>query len=184
MKKSFAVLAVFFSITATAPTLAQDAGPFISATTGQLHSSANNLPANFTADDTSTSWALGGGYRFNQYVGIEAGYRDFGKMEIRGPTTTTTKGTAWTYGGFISYPLADRWEIAARAGWFRWQTEVNNATLNYHATHTGTEPYWGTRLAYSVSKTTALSLNWMRFKSAAASRDDADVIEVGLQYRF
>lgn len=166
------------------PAFAQDSGPFVSASAGQLRASYNGLPANFTGDETSATWALGGGYRFNQYVGLEAGYRDFGKRDVRGPTTTTTSGTAWTYGGFVSYPLADRVEITARAGWYRWKTKADNMALSYHETNTGTEPYWGAGLSYAVTPKASAVLNWTRFKSAYASTSDADVVEIGLQYRF
>lgn len=177
--------AIAFAVAlASMPAFAQDDGPFISASVGQLRTSFNNLPANFTANETSTAWAIGGGYRFNQYVGLEAGYRDFGKLETRGPTTTQTKGTAWTFGGLAAYPLTERVDLLARAGWFRWKTKADNAAAGYHAENTGTEPYWGAGLSYTMTPKAAISANWTRFKSAYASTDDADVFEIGLQYRF
>lgn len=166
------------------PAMAQDNGPFISASAGQLRASYNGIPANFTADETSATWALGGGYRFNQYAGLEAGYRDFGKRAVSGTTTTTTSGTAWTYGGFVSYPLADQVEITAKAGWYRWKTKADNMALDYHETNTGTEPYWGAGMSYSVTPKASIGASWTRFNSASDSTDDADMIEVSLQYRF
>lgn len=175
---------IFLATLASMPAFAQDSGPFISASVGQLRTSFNGLPANFSADDTSTSWAIGGGYRFNKYLGLDAGYRDFGKLATHGPTTTTTKGTAWTFGGLASYPLTESVDLVARAGWYRWKAKADNMALNYHAENTGTEPYWGAGLSYAVTPKASIGANWTRFKSAYASADDADVFELGLQYRF
>ena len=117
----------------------------VSASVGQLRTSINNLPANFTADETST---------------------------------------AWTFGGLASCPLTERVDLLARAGWFWWKTKANNAAAGYHAENTGTEPYWGAGVSYTMTPKAAISANWTRFKSAYASTDDADVFEIGMQYRF
>ena len=111
---------------------------------------STDVPAGYSVNDTDTTWALGGGYRFNRYFGIEGGYRDFGKRSIQGGSTfnnvmlhitrsganiplnfgtvassdrSTADITAWTLGGLVAYPLTESVELTARAGWFRWRSE-------------------------------------------------------------
>ena len=46
---------------------------------------------NFTRNETDTAYKLFGGYQFNRYFGIEAGYFDLGKFGFS--ATTTPAGT-------------------------------------------------------------------------------------------
>ena len=140
---------------------AEDHGLFINASAGHVtvkSISPNNAPG-VHEDNTSTSWALGGGYRFNQYVGIEAGYRDFERREIgqdftfidvmlhitrsganiplnfgtvSGHSKNTADITAWTVGGFAAYPLTQSVDVTARAGWYRWRSKWSaNSTTSW-----------------------------------------------------
>lgn len=168
---------------AAAPAFAADSGFFVAGSAGRVHAKTDTAPGT-SANDSYPAWAIGGGYRFNQYVGLEANYRDYGQLKTQsGVAWSTADLTGWTYGGFVAYPVTDTIELTARAGWNRWQSEWRHST-GASGTLNGTEPYWGAGLSYSVTPKAAIGANWTRFKSAYASTDDADLFEIGLQYRF
>ncbi len=166
-----------------APAFAADSGFFVAGSAGRGYATTNTAPGT-SANDSFSTWAIGGGYRFNQYVGLEANYRDYGQLKTQsGVAWSTADLTGWTYGGFVAYPVADAIELTARAGWNRWQSEWQHST-GASGTLNGTEPYWGAGLSYSVTPKAAIGANWTRFKSAYASTEDADLFEISLQYRF
>ena len=176
-------LIAFAALLASVPAFADDAGFFVAGSAGHVSATTHTLPGT-TASDGDTTWALGGGYRFNRYIGIEAGYRDYGKLKTQsGAAWSTADLTGWTYGGFVAYPVTDAVELTARAGWNRWQSEWKQSN-GTSGTLNGTEPYWGVGAAWTFAPKVSAVLNWTRFKSASVSTDDADVMELGLQYRF
>lgn len=203
---------------------AQDSGFFLSGSIGHVKA-GTSAPSGFSASDSDTTLAFGGGYRFNRFFGVEGSYRDFGRRSIQGGSNfnnvmlhitrsgtsiplnfgtvtnsdrNTADITAWTAGGFFSYPVTEVIELTARAGWFRWRSEwsasgrtawsdgvtTGSETISASGTNTGTQPYWGAGISCSLSNNTAIGLNWMRFKSASSITDDADTLDVGLTYRF
>lgn len=171
------------ALLASAPAFAADAGFFAAGSAGHVSAKTHTLPGT-TASDGDTTWAVGGGYRFNRYAGIEAGYRDYGKLKTQsGAAWSTADLTGWTYGGVVAYPVMDAVELTARAGWNRWQSEWKQSN-GTSGTNTGTEPYWGVGASWTFAPKVAAVLNWTRFKSADQNTDDADAIEVGLQYLF
>jgi hypothetical protein len=117
---------------------------------------------------------------------------------VSSQSRSTADVTAWTVGGFAAYPLTQSVDVTARAGWFRWRSKwsassviswsdgvtVGSESIAASGTNTGTEPYWGAGLSYSINKATTLGLNWTRFKSASSNTNDADVFDVGVSFRF
>ncbi len=176
------IIAVSLALVA-APAFAADSGFFVAGSAGQVHAKTATAPG-FSANDSYTTWALGGGYRFNRYAGIEASYRDFGRLKVEGAGAWSQGDlTGLEYGGFVAYPVTDAIDLIARAGWNRWQSEWKNSSGG-SGTNRGTEPYFGVGASWAFDKRMAAVLNWTRFNSASNSTDDADMIEVGLQYRF
>lgn len=180
--KKVSLLVAVVAMTCTG-VFAQDSGPFVSVSVGALNSSMS-LPSGFTFDNSKTSWSIGGGYRINQWGGVELAYRDFGTSKIVGPTTTTMKSNATMYGGFLAYPVAPTVEAIARLGRFAWTVKADNDSLASHATTTGTNTYLGAGVSWKLDKAMSVGVNWTRFKSASSTTDDADVYEVAAQYRF
>ena len=177
--KPLAVVALLVA----APAFADDSGFFVAGSAGRVYADTRTAPG-FSANDSYTTWALGGGYRFNRYVGIEASYRDFGRLKVDGPASWSAGDlTGWEYGGFVAYPVTDAIDLIARAGWNRWQSEWKNSSGG-SGTNRGTEPYFGVGASWAFDKRMVAVLNWTRYNSASVSTDDADMVEIGLQYRF
>lgn len=175
---------VVVAMLASAPVFAADSGFFVAGSVGRVHAQTTTAPG-FSANDSYSTWAIGGGYRFNQYVGLEASYRDFGSLKVDGPGGSWSRGdlTGLEYGGFVAFPVTDNIELTARAGWNRWQSDWKNSGGG-SGTNRGTEPYYGIGAAWAFDKRMSAVLNWTRFNSADSNTNDADMIEVGLRYRF
>lgn len=170
-------------VLATAPAFAADSGFFVAGSAGRVHAKTDTAPG-FSANDSYTTWALGGGYRFNRYAGIEASYRDFGRLKVESAGAWSQGDlTGWEYGGFVAYPVTVTIDLIARAGWNRWQSEWKNSSGGSGTNH-GTETYFGVGASWAFDKRMAAVLNWTRFNSADSNTHDADMIEVGLQYQF
>jgi OOP family OmpA-OmpF porin len=68
-------------------------------------------------DDTDTGWKLFGGYRFTQYVAIEAGYVDFGEYSgSSGGISASAEATGVTAHVVGTLPLHDRFSLIGRLG--------------------------------------------------------------------
>jgi hypothetical protein len=165
------------------PVFADDAGFFMAGSAGRIHANTDVAPG-FSANDSYSTWALGGGYKANRYVGVEGSYRDLGRRKVEGFGVWRRDDlTGWTYGGFVAYPMTDDVELTARGGWIRWRSEWTNSVGN-GGTDTGTELYWGVGATWMLDARMSAVLNWMKFNSPSAYTDDARMVEVGFQYKF
>ncbi len=139
----------------------------------------------FDVDTSSTAYRLTVGWRFSDYLAVEAGYHNFGDFDqtfdISGtPIDVSLKADGFTFGGVGSLPLGDRFALFARAGAFFWDgdADINNVT---QATPEDTNLYVG--VGARLALTERLSL------TADASRYDLDdtsssVFSAGFDIRF
>ena len=139
----------------------------------------------FDGDASSTAYRLTVGWRFSDYLAVEAGYHNFGDFDqtfdISGtPIDVSLKADGFTFGGVGSLPLGDRIALFARAGAFFWDgdADINNVT---QATPEDTNLYVG--VGARLALTERLSL------TADASRYDLDdtsssVFSAGFDIRF
>lgn len=139
----------------------------------------------FDVDASSTAYRLTVGWRFSDYLAVEAGYHNFGDfdqtLDISGtPIDVSLKADGFTFGGVGSLPLGDRFALFARAGAFFWDgdADINNVT---QATPEDTNLYLG--VGARLALTERLSL------TADASRYDLDdtsssVFSAGFDIRF
>jgi OOP family OmpA-OmpF porin len=87
----------------------------------------NDLSANgasglsSSTNDTGNQWRLQGGYRFNPYLAIEAGYIDFGKAKYKADYAGGTAHGSLKAGGvdvvaLASLPLNDSFSVFGKGG--------------------------------------------------------------------
>jgi len=98
--------------------------------------------AGINSKKTDTSWALGGGYNFTDYLGIEGGFRRIGKTSMTAPAAvtgnflgkllvtsggfgTTTDTDGFYVGPVLNYKVNEGLRLNARAGVYLW---TNTAT--------------------------------------------------------
>jgi hypothetical protein len=174
-------LICFLGLAIASSAQAQDEKWFVTGSVGQLRTGFDNVSPNVTVDRTASTWSLGGGLMLNNTFGVEAGYRDFGALNIRGSTwTNKLKGTAWTLGGVANFPVSEKFTAVARVGRFNWTSTVettNTSTSGYNN-------YFGAGLSYALTNNTSLVTNFTRFNSSSANMNDSDVIEFGLKMSF
>lgn len=156
--------------TVSSSAFAADEGFYVEATVGNQKA---NIPsfsvAGLTKKDSDTTYALGVGYNFNKYFGLEAGYQDLGKVAYSwtgagtatfGPDTFVGSGaaelSAKVHGDYVgataSFPIDDHFSVNGRAGWLHWQAD---ATFSASASGTlnGTPVSAGGSLSASTKST-------------------------------
>ena len=171
-------------ILAVAP-LSANAGEgfFIGASIGSA-----NLSENFDGldvDTNSTAFRIVGGWRFNEYFALEAGYHDFGDFEqsidVEGTLSTVSlTADGFTFGVTGSVPVSDQFSLFGRAGAFFWNgdAEINNVS---QATPEDTNPFLGAGVSFSITEKFLLTGDWTRYELEDIN---SDVYSLGLVYGF
>ena len=136
-------------------------------------------------DDSSTSYRLIVGYKFNEYFSLEGGYHDFGDFEqdidINGVISSVSlTADGFTLGATGSVPLNDQFSLFGRAGWFFWagDAEINNVS---QATPEDSNLYLGAGISYAISDAFKVIGDWSRYDLDGV---DSDVLSVGFQFGF
>jgi OOP family OmpA-OmpF porin len=164
---------------------------------------ASLLAAGFTStgfarDETDTAFKLFGGYQFNRYLGVEAGYFDLGKF---GFTATTTP--AGTLSGDIklqglnldlvgTLPLTERFSIIGRVGaqtarsrdTFSGTGGVSVSNPNPSARDTNYKVGAGLQYAFSPSFLVRGEAERYRINDAVGNHGDVDMVSVSLVFPF
>ncbi len=106
-----------------------------------------------TKNDTDTAYRIFGGYKFNNYFALEAGYVDFGKFGLSantlpaGSAAADIKANGWTFDALGMLPVGNNFSVLGRLGAIRSEvkeslsasgavTFVPGANLNPTATRT------------------------------------------------
>lgn len=155
-------------------------------------------------DDSDKAFKLIAGYQFNDYLSLEGGYVDLGKLSYFSDVTLTNPegeifdihmdGIVEIDGLIInivgSYPIAEQFSIYTKVGMFSWERE---AVHNSSSTHFEERPTY-----YSVDRSgdgsdvfygLGLSYNWNSFYFRVEyekfkSDDDIDTFSLGAVYHF
>ncbi len=129
-------------------------------------------------DDQSLGFNAGIGWRFNNWLSVDAGYWDFGEFKsdslIIGEKAKIDTG-AITAGAMVSVPL---WlfDVYARGGLAFWETD---AQVNA-ADDDGEDIYYGVGAALNVFSSIDLYLEVVRFDLGT----DLDTANLGLRFTF
>ena len=134
----------------------------------------DNIEAFF--DDKTVGYNLGGGYRFNKWLAVDAAYWDLGEFKSDRLDNGETLGfdtSIWTVGGIVSAPL---WilDVYGRAGAAMWDVDSR------YIENDGTDLYYGAGVALNVFRSLDIYLEYVRFDA-----DDAiDTAGLGLRWTF
>ncbi len=170
-------------------TLALSAGLFSASINAQdpqlgFYARANvaqvNLGSRFLVDDSDSSFGLNIGWRFLPWLGIEAGYSDFGDYQ------TTCGGQICPAIVYPSLQLESvELGLAARlplsdSGVFA-QSRLGAHRTDTYPGRTESDVYYGLGLGYQFNERFDLSLNFDRYQIAG---DDADRVGLGFEIKF
>jgi hypothetical protein len=172
------------AIAALIPSIAAaDSGLFIAGNIGKAELSENF--DGFDVDTDSTAYRFTAGWRFNNYVALEAGYQNFGSFgqtfnDAGESVSISLKADGFTIGGIANLPISDRYSLFARAGAFFWDGdgEINNTTA---AKPEDTNFYFGAGLQLRLTDQLAVTADGSHYDLDSTS---STVVSVGLYYRF
>jgi len=172
------VAAILFSTVAQA-----NPGPFIGASFGSSH--LDESFDGFSIDSDANAYRIVGGFQFGDYLGIEAGYHDFGDfsetIDVGGLSSITEIGAeGWTLGGTLGLPLNEQFSLYGRAGVFFWDADVEIDGFSIDVAEDD-NPYYGGGARVDVTRNLSLIGDWTRYELDTV---DSDVISIGFQYRF
>lgn len=145
-----AALVLAFSVTPAA--FAADMGFYGIVGLGQSEADIS-APAGVSVDNKDTSYFLGAGYRFNDYVSVEGGYLDLGEASVSAsggisgtyygiPFTATGTLSAksevkgWSLGPKFTLPLSKQADLYGKVGYYFWDADTT-ATLVGNVTFGG-----------------------------------------------
>ena len=129
-------------------------------------------------DDEDTAFSVFGGYQFNKYFALEAGYADFGKIEPEGTGPALEADTAYLT-AVGSLPITEQFSAYAKAGFHNWNLDTDLPGLVNNGDDSGTDPTYGVGVQYRFTDNVALRGEYSRFEV-----EDADVDLAQLQVRF
>lgn len=153
-------------------------------------------------DQRGAAYRVFGGYQLNRYVGLEAGYVDFGKSNIRANVVPTgsferrikTVGVDISLVGTV--PVTERLALFARAGALSSERKTRYAASGdveilagvQGSTARQTKAVLGAGLTYNFTNSIALRAEFAqtdKFPDELLSeKSRIDMYSVGLQYRF
>ncbi len=195
MNKTIALIALFLL------PVAAHAQFFVEGTFGGAKADLRDFEdLGFSTDEASGTWSLGGGYMFNRFLGVEAGYRSIDDFEITsfGAVSGTFGGTPFSSAGPLSIkadaagvyvgPLfetfVDRFRLNARIGMFAWKSDVtlSSAAGAVKDKDDGLDAYAGLGVSYAMTNNAFFGMSWTRFR--VLDEIDVDAFDLRLKYTF
>ncbi|NMH64754.1 OmpA family protein [Shewanella salipaludis] len=142
-------------------------------------------------EDDPYAWDIFAGYLFNDYLGVELGYRDLGRAEwtdysdkfndvgVKGPTL-----------GLVGFwPLANRWSLSAEAGAINYLIYNDKAHGSEYYSDTDLAPYYGAGVGYNFTDNLKLQAKYRRYEGLDENKwdtldMDSNYWGLELSYRF
>jgi len=140
-------------------------------------------------DDDNPVYKVFAGGKFNDYVGVEAAYHDFGEAEDTG-YSSKLRGYSAALVGYL--PLGDNFDLFAKIGNLWWHDKIT-VLDTFHDTVDGDEIFYGIGANFNFNEALALRIEMERYKvdlsadEVGVNFDDTynvDVASVGLQFSF
>ena len=177
----------------SASAVAQDKGWYVGGALGQVKAKdfCNGLSGgSVSCDDTDTTVKALGGYQFSRNFAIEFGAMDAGSVEARGPGGRLTVETAIAEATAVGIlPVSETFSLFGKFGLYTSAVETTAATFLLNGTErkTNNDLTFGVGASWVFMPKFALRAEWQRYSKIDAGdlgKSDADVISLGLVYRF
>lgn len=139
-------------------------------------------------DDNANAYKLFAGYEFPKFLGLEAGYLDFGSYDVGNfeemeDLTANADLNAWTAALTGRIPLGKVFTIYAKVGYFFWDAEVKAAEDIgdlVDATESGEDLFYGAGLRLNFGKFSVLG-EYEMFDGEDFSND---LFSLGVRFTF
>jgi len=142
-------------------------------------------------EDDPYAWDVFGGYLFNDYFGIELGYRDLGRAEwidyAHKMNDVGAKGMSLGVVGF--WPIANRWSLSAEAGAMNYLLSNNKEFGSEYYSDSGVAPYIGMGIGFNITENLKLQAKYRRYENLDEDKWNTLEMEsnywgLELSYRF
>lgn len=148
--KKIAIVALLSTAVMSSAAFAADQGGFVAADLGQVNYSNATSQFSGASFGNPGTIMLGGGYRFNQNLAVEAGYSIIGDSTITtvagGTATEKLKASSFQVAAVGTFPINNQFSVFGKLG-------VANTKIDYTATATGATFVPSVAQAASASKT-------------------------------
>jgi OOP family OmpA-OmpF porin len=129
--------------------------------------------------DEDTSFKILGGYQINRNFAAEVGYIDFGKTSTSG---VTFKGNAWEVVGVGILPVANKFGVYGKLGFFWGEGEASGPGGS--AKDDSVEFTYGVGVQYDFTPNLGVRGEWQKYTDVGNGASDVDVLSVGVVFRF
>ena len=152
---------------------------------GQSNLKLNNGNNLFGIERTKNIYSLYAGSYFNEFLGLEIGYADFGRFNRAGGQT---KADAFNLGLIGKLPLGTSFNLLGRLGTTYGRTEVSSNIAS--GVVAGKETGWGgsygvgAEFVFNPQLSAVLQYDEYNLKFAGGNRDRINTTSLGLRYRF
>lgn len=162
--------------------------PFIGGAIGQANSDIT-CPAATSCDDSDTAWKIFGGLEVNEYISMEFGYADMGKVSYRGAVNGTREVDGMTLRVLGTYALNPSFTLFATGGMNILQADMKTVP----GASEDTDVAWsaGLGVQYNFTKSVGLRVEWERYFEVGSSNfnggtgeADVDLISAGVVFKF
>lgn len=142
-------------------------------------------------EDSPYAWDVFGGYLFNEYIGIELGYRDLGRADW-----TDSKDQMFDVGatgvslGVVGfYPLADKWSLSSEVGTYSYLLENQQTVNGQKLSDSGVALFAGAGVGYNFTDNLKLQAKYRRYENLDADalnnlKMESNYWGLELSYRF
>ena len=155
-----------------------------SAGESKFRTDCNRTITQFECDTKDTGFKVYAGGRMNEWLGLEIGYTDFGRIRASGGEVD-----AWAVPLSLvaGVPFGERFSAFGKVGGLYGRTDVT-ASLD-SLTSTGHKSGWGwtygAGAAFAITPAIQIRADWDRHKlDFAGGREDVDMLSAGVQFRF
>ena len=158
---------------------------YIGFNVGQSNFNLNNGNGAFGIERRKNTYNLYGGSYFNDFIGLEVGYADFGRIN-RGGGQTKAEGFNLGLVGKVS--LVSSFNLLGRLGTTYGRTDVSSSIAS--GVVAGKETGWGgsygvgAEFLFNPQVSAVLQYDEYNLKFAGGTRDRINTTSVGLRYRF
>ncbi len=166
------------------------------------------LDGESSLEDSDTTWSIVGGYKFNPYIAVEAGYADLGTAEYRatadvffpGEGTILLNGgidigaTGFTVAAVVSAPLGESFDLHGRVGMLFSDTEIKISitdgfdSVSESESFSDNDLFYGVGVSWYVGANWSLNLDYLLYKDVGTEDEtgetDIDSFTLGVTYRF